>query len=160
VKLIAPSPGTNLAALNHEYTPKALLTKVEAAFGQVLLTLSGDRIHMVCKPRLADFIQHDSADGFAAFNPISQKHVDFLFCRKTDWMPMLAVELDDSSHNLAHRRKRDAFVNNLMAHLGIPLLRVELREMHELEALVKKLSEAWDTRWRHLIHSGSANTAG
>ncbi|MFT4641501.1 MAG: ribosome assembly protein YihI (activator of Der GTPase) [Verrucomicrobiales bacterium] len=67
---------------------------------ELLGGLSGDRCHLVCKPRLADFVQHHG-EGFQS---ISQKHVDFLVCRLDDCMPMLGIELDDSSHELPEGR--------------------------------------------------------
>ena len=144
MNLIAPAPGTRLKALGHEYAAKPLLTAVEERFFRVLEAVSGGRVHVVCKPRLADFIQHVSENG--AFQKISQKHVDFLVCRPGDWVPMLGIEIDDASHNRKDRRERDAFVNNLFAHVGIPLLRVGVREVEDLDALVAKLSAGWQTR--------------
>ena len=85
------------------------------------------RIHLLCKPRLADFL--DSQKDLTAFNKISQKHVDFLVCRPTDWMPMLGIELDDDSHEKAAVKRRDAFVNTVFAQVGIPLLRIHVREL-------------------------------
>lgn len=55
-------------------------------------------------------------------------------------MLMLAIELDDSSHDSKDARKRDTFKNNLCAHLGLPLLRINVREIENLPSLVKELS--------------------
>lgn len=148
MNLIAPAPGTRLAALGHEYEAKPLLSAVEERFFRVLEAVSGGRVHVVCKPRLADFIQHVSENG--AFQKISQKHVDFLVCRPGDWMPMLGIEVDDSSHNRKDRRERDAFVNNLFAHIGVPLLRIGVREVDDLDTLVARLTAGWHTRCLHL----------
>ncbi len=148
MNLIAPEPGTRLAALKHDYAAKPLLTEVEAKFFEILAQISGDRVHIVCKPRLADLIDHAKEQG--AFQAISQKHVDFLVCRPGDWMPMLAIEVDDASHNRPERRKRDWFVNNLFAHIGVPLLRIPVWEVENLELLVKRLTDGWYNRCRHL----------
>jgi hypothetical protein len=148
MNLIAPEPGTRLAALKHEYTAKPLLSPPEAKFHDVLATISGGRVHIMCKPRLADVFDHAKENG--AFQVISQKHVDFLVCRPGDWMPMLGIEVDDSSHNREDRKKRDWFVNNLFAHVGVPLLRIPIREIEEVNLLVKLLTEAWNNRCRHL----------
>ena len=149
--LIAPAPGTRLADLGHEFASKPLLSEVEAKFYDCLESLSGGRCRIMCKPRLADFIDHE--DG-AGFNKISQKHVDFLIFRNEDWLPMMAIELDDSTHNTADRRKRDAFVNNLCPHIGLPLLRINVKEIEDLSALVRKLSAGWENRCQHLEASG------
>jgi very-short-patch-repair endonuclease len=152
MKLIAPAPGTRLAALKHEYTFKPLLSEVERQFFACLEQISGRRCHLVVKPRLADFVQH--YDGFASLNPIGQKHVDFLVCRHGDWMPMLGIELDDSTHNRKDRRESDCFKNNLFAHIGIPLLRVNVWEVKNVQRLVERLSEGWERRCLRLAAVG------
>ncbi len=57
--------------------------------------------------------------------------------------PVFAIELDDWSHNSLRARKRYMFVNNLHGTIGLPLLRLPVRESGALEALVEKLSTAW-----------------
>ena len=59
---------------------------------------------------------------------------------------MLAIELDDDSHERADRKRRDIFVNELFAATGIPLLRIHVKEIHRAELLVQKLSYAWHHR--------------
>ncbi len=147
MQLIAPHADTRIA-LEWKYHPKPLLTLTEANFHTVLQSLSSDRCHILCKPRLADFLDHEK-DG-VAFNKISQKHVDFLVCRPGDWMPMLGIELDDHTHHLKDVKKRDMFVNAVFAQVGIPLLRIHVSEVEKMDQLVEKLSLAWTSRWRRL----------
>jgi hypothetical protein len=147
MQLIAPPADTRIA-LEWKYQPKALLTPTEVSFHGVLQSLSDGRCHIVCKPRLADFLQHVSGAG--AFNKISQKHVDFLVCRPGDWMPMLGIELDDHTHQRKEVKERDMFVNAVFAQVGIPLVRIHVSEMERLEQIVEKLSLAWTTRWKRL----------
>lgn len=147
MKLICPPPETRIA-LEHSYSVKPLLTPTEARFDTVLRGLSDGRCHILCKPRLADFLSHGG--DLAAFNKISQKHVDFLVCRPADWMPMLGIELDDPSHERAEVKRRDMFVNAVFAQAGIPLLRIHVAELDQVERLVEKLSTAWVTRWQRL----------
>jgi Protein of unknown function (DUF2726) len=147
MQLIAPHPDTRIK-LQQDYRPKPLLTKTEARFQAVLQSLSNGRCHLLCKPRLADFLDHGR--DLVAFNKISQKHVDFLVCRPGDWMPMLAIELDDASHRRPEVKQRDIFVNAVFAQVGIPLVRIDVHEMTQLEQLVEKLSKAWVTRWQRL----------
>lgn len=114
----------------------------------MLKGLAEDRCHILCKPRLADFLDHGN-DG-TAFRKISQKHVDFLVCRPGDWMPMLGIELDDHTHNRKEVKQRDMLVNAIFAQVGIPLLRIHVSEVEKLEQLVEKLSFAWTSRWKRL----------
>jgi len=143
MKLIAPAPETRIS-LGYHYTARPLLTASEARLFNCLERLAGGRCHIMCKPRLADVMKHH--DGIAGLNKVSQKHVDFLLCRKGDWMAMLGVELDDPSHRASDRKARDMFVNSLFAYVSIPLVRIDVTEMDAVEALMQKLFLAWERR--------------
>lgn len=147
MKLIAPDPEVRMA-MPYAYTAKPLLTPTEARFHECLLQITDSRCRIQIKPRLADVFEHEKVNG--AFQMISQKHVDFLICRNDDWMPMLGIELDDASHNRADVRKRDMFVNLLFAATGVPLLRLPVQELGDLEKLVAELTRAWHHRWKTL----------
>lgn len=143
MRLIAPNPDTRIA-FDHRYTPKPLLTPSEATFHSLLSSMSQNRCQILCKPRLADVFQHHDLTGF---NKVSQKHIDFLICRNDDWMPMLGIELDDDSHERKERKTRDMFVNSLFASVGLPLIRIHVREIDQIETLVQNLTRAWHHRW-------------
>jgi len=147
MKLIAPDPDMRVA-MPYEYAAKPLLTPTEAQFHACLQQITQQRCHIQIKPRLADVFQHEKTNG--AFQMISQKHVDFLICRHDDWMPMLGIELDDASHERAETKKRDMFVNLLFASTGVPLLRLPVQELGQLERLVEELTKAWNRRWKTL----------
>jgi very-short-patch-repair endonuclease len=147
MNLIAPLPDTRIACPYH-YTPKALLTPTEARFHTCLEEITQQRCRIQIKPRLADVFDHDRVNG--AFQMISQKHVDFLICRNDDWLPMLGIELDDDSHERRDRKQRDMFVNSLFASTGVPLLRIHVREVEQIERMVAKLTEGWMQRWQAL----------
>lgn len=146
MNLIAPHPDTRIA-FPHHYEAKPLLTPTEAKFHKCLEALSRQRCQIMCKPRLADVFQHEDLTGF---NKVSQKHVDFIIYRNDDWMPMLGIELDDDSHERKDRKERDMFVNGLFASVGIPLIRIHVSEVDQIEELVFKLSQAWHHRWAAL----------
>jgi len=78
----------------------------------------GDVFYATCK----DFGQRQSYT-----NRINRKHVDFLLCDKKSAMPLLGIELDDSSHNKARRQERDQFVENVFKEAGLPLERISVR---------------------------------
>lgn len=64
---------------------------------------------------------------------------------------MLGIELDDDSHERKDRRQRDMFVNALFAATGIPLLRIHVREVEQVEKLVETLTRGWMQRWSALM---------
>ncbi|MBL9184440.1 MAG: DUF2726 domain-containing protein [Verrucomicrobiaceae bacterium] len=151
MNLIAPLPGTQVRFRN-VYASKPLLTENEARFFRLLHQLSQGRCQLFAKVNLADIVRPvNKAIGYR--NKISQKHVDFLVCRNEDWMPMLAIELDDSSHANPKRHKQDEDKNDIFAAIGLPLLRLPLDEMNEHEELVRQLSDGWHQRW-HILETG------
>jgi len=58
----------------------------------------------------------------AMFNRVSAKSVDFALCQH-DFRIVVAIELDDKTHDRPIQRKRDADKNRVMEAAGIPLLR-------------------------------------
>lgn len=154
INLIAPHPETRIV-IPHEYTARALLAETEARFHSCLEQISNHRCRIQIKPRLADVFLHSKGD-VAGFNMISQKHVDFLICRNDDWMPILGIELDDDSPKKTARKQRDMFMNELFASTGIPLLRIHVREVNQVEKLIHTLTQAWYHRWTTLAHHQAA----
>ena len=54
---------------------------------------------------------------------MDRKSVDFVFCDKDYCRPLLAIELDDYSHNREDRKIRDAEVERILQQAQLPLLR-------------------------------------
>lgn len=78
--------------------------------------------------RVADVIRVrrgvPTGEAHAAFNRMSQKHLDFVLCCPHDAAIVCAVELDDASHRRADRRARDAFLDAALSAAQVPLVRV------------------------------------
>ena len=114
----------------------SLLTSREMDLFNVLkYALHNSTYFIAVKPRIADFINvtlyknHNPSVFWHYFNQISAKHVDFLICDEL-MRPKLAIELDDSTHKLEERIKRDEFVNKLYKTVGLNV--VHLNEYTEL----------------------------
>lgn len=104
----------------------SLLTPTEAHFYQTLREAVGPLAVIQCKVRLADLLIAPPHD-FAAFRRVSQKHVDFVLCERYTLKPLVAVELDDSSHKQASRVARDHFVDAAYASADLPLVHMPVR---------------------------------
>jgi very-short-patch-repair endonuclease len=122
----------------------SLLTNRETDFYRVLEYALKDQPYVIAiKPRIADFVnvtynQRNNQKEFRFyFNKISAKHVDFLLCDES-FYPVLAIELDDSSHNRSNRKDRDDFVNYLYKTVDLKVLRIY---QYSLESLKIQLSE-------------------
>jgi hypothetical protein len=112
-------------------------------FGVLLRALDGADVHVFAKIRLSDFVTvtRGTAKSLSFQNRINQKHLDFLICDRQRLAPLLAIELDDSSHARADRQERDAFVENACAAAGLPLLRVAARRSYVVADLDAQIRE-------------------
>ncbi len=106
-----------------------LLTKAERAFFDVLQSAVGGRMLIFSKVRIADlvYLPKGTEKRQTHINRVQSKHVDFVLCDLKSIRPMLAIELDDSSHDRADRVARDEFVDDVMAAAGLPMLHVKVR---------------------------------
>nr|WP_242006321.1 DUF2726 domain-containing protein [Acetobacter estunensis] len=107
------------------YQPKALLSDWER---RALLAFRSQipAGHYVCpQVRLAELVSIvvDPRRFPEALNRVAGKSLDFVVIELATGRPVLAIELDDRSHQQRQRQDRDRFVNDLMEALNIPLQR-------------------------------------
>jgi very-short-patch-repair endonuclease len=94
------------------------------------------------KVRLADLITCGESAWKAGFgHMIARHHLDFVICDHRSTDILLAIELDDRSHGLASRKRRDAFVNEALATAGIPLLRFQAAARYEVQMIAQTLEK-------------------
>ena len=101
------------------------MTKNELAFYKALLPIATSKnLAVFSKVRIADLLEpiEGSSSWQTAFNKISAKHVDFVLCETNHIRPLLAIELDDNSHQRADRDNRDIFVDKAFASAGLPII--------------------------------------
>lgn len=109
-----------------DYRAKPLVTAWEL---RVLGEIGADLpcgYHACPQVRLADFIETCAVDPSlwrAAFNRVSRKSVDFAIMDPGGSVA-LVIELDDRSHGRPDRVRRDREVGAVLAHCGVPLVRV------------------------------------
>lgn len=121
-----------------------LLSKGERAFFVALQQAIGGRCLIFSKVRLADlvFIPSGTKKRQSYFNRIQSKHIDFVLCNHDAVRPMLAIELDDSSHRRADRRDRDDFVDAALSAAGLPMLRVPAQGSYDLATLQATINQS------------------
>jgi len=124
----------------------SLFSPAERSFLGCLDTVLPPNFRVFAKVRLADIYNvqktPDRSAWQSAQNKISGKHVDFLLCRVTDLSPVLAIELDDATHEREDRRKRDLFLDEIFAASNLPLLRFKVQKAYRTEDIVRRLNEA------------------
>jgi hypothetical protein len=118
---------------------KYLLTRTEKCFYNILRKVVAPHA-VLAKVRLADLVEADKRHRLcqANFRRICSKHIDFVICDLA-LSPIIAVELDDSSHRLPDRVARDRDVNRILEIASLPILRVPVRRTYDGDAIEKQL---------------------
>lgn len=139
---LAPAPGTVASKLPYQ-RKDYLLTKAERSFFGVLRGAVADQYLIFAKVRLADlvFIPRGTDKRQSHFNRIQSKHIDFVLCDHNAVRPLLAIELDDSSHGRADRRERDGFVDSALAAAGLPILHVPARSGYNVQEVANAIRQ-------------------
>ncbi|MGJ0848619.1 DUF2726 domain-containing protein [Tissierella praeacuta] len=121
---------------------KYLLSVAEKNFYDILTLAIKDTAYYICpKVRLADIIVVGKTDKRQSyFNKIQSKHIDFLLCDKNSLVPLLAIELDDSSHLKDDRISRDDFVNKALESAKLDLIRFKVQQAYTVTEIKDKLN--------------------
>jgi hypothetical protein len=123
---------------------ESLLTPAEQLFYRSLDLAIAGRLQILCKVRLADLFQvasNDSKERHRLFRKIAAKHIDFLLVEPDRLEPILAIELDDSSHSRSDRRERDQFLDELFGIVEFPLLRVKAAASYSPRQILRAIEE-------------------
>jgi hypothetical protein len=123
---------------------ESLLTPAEQVFYRSLDIAVAGRLQILCKVRLADLLQvagSNSKQRHRLFRKIAAKHIDFLLVEPGRLEPILAIELDDSSHDRSDRRQRDQFLNELFGIVEFPLLRVKAAASYSPRQILRAIEE-------------------
>ena len=119
------------------------LSPAEYSFFMVLKSAVADSALISIKVGLSDLFYAKSSDAskYRIYtNKIDRKHVDFLLCDPKTVRPIVAIELDDKSHQRSDRQARDEFVENVFRAAKLPLVRIPVKHSYtttELQALLK-----------------------
>lgn len=102
-----------------------LITRPEHEFFDILIEILGNKYHVFTQVHLPTILEHKikGQTWKAAFSHINGKSVDFVICDKLYIKPLLAIELDDKSHDRLDRIERDSEVERMLQEAGMPLLR-------------------------------------
>lgn len=129
--VVASKANKGKPELQYRLLPE-LLSKAELGFyGPLVQAVNIYDVTVFSKVRIADVLapvkNSDRKIWQRAFNAISSKHFDFVVCSNKDSKILLAVELDDKSHNTQKAQKRDRIVNSACDTAGLPLLRFKAK---------------------------------
>src|SRR5436853_6095777 len=126
---------------------KSMLSPADLACYNVLKEATGTRFVILLKVGLNDLCEITNREvNQAAFNRVSSKHVDFVLCDPVTLAPVVAIELDDSTHYRRERADRDAFVNQLFRVIGVALIHHRVQAGYDPEAIARWIDDALPSR--------------
>lgn len=128
IKAIVSDSGNQKTSTIYRYNRKyVIMTEREQEFYKKLKLVCGDSILIFPQIHLSSLFFHNvKGQNFKlAFRFINRLSVDFVLVDSRNFKTLLAVELDDSTHNEKDRIKRDLIVNDIFKKAHFPLLRVD-----------------------------------
>jgi hypothetical protein len=136
----APSPAKPLPYRRKDF----LLTKAERSLFGVLTEAVNGHYLIFAKVRLADLVwlPKGTESRQSHMNRIQSKHIDFVLCDRDTIRPLVAIELDDSSHDRSDRVARDGFVDSALKAAGLPFVRVRARASYDVKELAAQIEAA------------------
>ena len=126
-------------ALKPFFLRKFLLSRAEKHFYGILKRVVTPHT-VLAKVRLADLVEADERHLLrkSNFDYIKSKHIDFVVCDAA-LCPIIAVELDDSSHQRPDRQARDRDVDRILEIAELQILHVPVAQSYderEIERLI------------------------
>ncbi|MEM7602384.1 MAG: DUF2726 domain-containing protein [Verrucomicrobiota bacterium] len=122
----------------------AFLSPAEISFFHVVKLILPPEYHLITKIRIGDLVYVKRPhENQGARNRIDRKHIDFVVCDAKTMDPVLAIELDDKSHQRKDRAERDAFVDGVFETAGIPLVHIPAAKGYQVDEIRRVLREVW-----------------
>lgn len=114
------------------------LSPAEITYYRMLQMIYGDRFVIMAHVRVLDLCDVVDRDfNQAALTKIDRRRVDFVLCDPKTFSPVVAIELDDASHDTPYRRRGDAFLDEVFRVIGLRLVRQRVR----LEYTINEVAE-------------------
>lgn len=120
-----------------------LLSPAEQSFYLVLKDVVADKGVIFSKIGLGELFYASTKDQSlyrSLTNKIDRKHMDFVVCDPKTLKPIVAIELDDKSHQRADRKTRDEFVQQVFDSTKFPLVRVPARTAYSTAEILRQLN--------------------
>lgn len=127
---------------NLTFYPRSLLTPTEFAFFRALKEACGAEYHILTKIGLWALIENKN--DYIAWRKISQKHIDFVLCDPGTMFPVLAIELDDWTHNSPKRKAKDAEKDFILKNAAMPILRILPNETYDVQELAEVIRKCFE----------------
>jgi len=120
-----------------------LISRPEHEFFDILVEVMGNKYYVFPQIHLSNILDNKivGQNWKGAFRHIDEKSVDYVICDKAYIKPLLAIELDDRTHEKEDRKERDAEVKRILDQVGLPFLIFENHGSFNKEEIKKIISE-------------------
>lgn len=110
----------------------------------MLLKLYGEKFYIFPQVRLSALlnVKNDVKDHDNLYRTIDHYSIDYVFFEKLNISPIIAIELNGSSHFAVNRRNRDKKISHILENAGISLIFIDTQSGYNEE----KLREMIDTK--------------
>lgn len=128
--------------IKQNYVQTSMLTSTEQAFyNQLKEALKHYNVEIHYKIRLADIFKVKYRNKYyeTNFSRIMAKHIDFIVADKNKAEAIIAIELDDASHEKEESYKNDTFKNILFEASDIRLHRIKVQPVYDFTELKQML---------------------
>lgn len=128
--------------IKQNYIQTAMLTPTEQVFyNQLKEALKHYDVEIHYKIRLADIFKVKYRNKYyeTNFSRIMAKHIDFIVADKNKAEAIIAIELDDASHEKEESYKNDTFKNILFEASDIRLHRIKVQPIYDFTELKQML---------------------
>lgn len=122
-----------------------LLTHQEQRFFWTLVAALTPDYGVNVKVRMGDVLKltNEPAERNRQQGNVFCRHFDFVLCERGGRLrPLMAIELDDTSHDWPDRKAADEFKDKACASAGLPLLRFPIEQRYEADALRGRIAGA------------------
>lgn len=113
-----------------------ILTPTELKFYKILKRIT-DKYELSLFAQVALYEIVNCKD-YRYFEKIRGKTIDFVITERNCKIK-LCIELDDYTHNLNKRIKRDNFINKLFKDLNIPLIRIPVQDFYNIDEIEREI---------------------
>lgn len=124
-----------------------LLSPAELSFYQVTSAAVGQSAMLLCKVRMVNVIKPRSGLSDSRwsklFEPVSQKHLDFVLIDSTSLEPLCVLEFEDSSQLNGERQKRHQFIQDVCDAAAIPRVLIDARGGFSIRDIRQQLAFLW-----------------
>lgn len=102
----------------------------------------GDHFVLMMQVSVASLIRVPAEEWERHGVHLAPLRFDFVLVKRGTSFAAAAIELDDKSHLLPARRKRDAFLNETCRRVGLPLIRFQATQRYDVDAIRETVKAA------------------